>query len=437
MVKHTLERLQRNPNVSQVIDDGIAVICICGKRIVLKSKYNEAYLDSHANGPGCNRSSGTCAITEFFASAKKIVIPEQKRVLCKGLREDIHLNYINRVQFISLYGDQQEQLNEAERMQAKWKIEGKAVYAQNCETYTSNISEVCNQCTFINSDQVFRNALNKRPSVKENKKFIPKSHLSSHPLSNYLSNPDIAILATLTQSDNQSLGYSSLLGCVVGSTLPTSQTYVQSHDDVYTIIDKIKSENAIASQVRVYLLQIPISKFLPSVIALIPNCGKENTEDIFKMHQDLLKMAAQLKLSILAFGADDVGPVISISDPLHAKKDAQNALFSACYDHIVELSQNSDSILYKRDVENVDRQDDGAAYRLFCSSLLKQVSDQNFSVNKDKMASKTFNILTSLIESMIRGLYQLSGSQEAYQSLLHFVPNSTTLPDSLVVIVLD
>ncbi|RIB07876.1 hypothetical protein C2G38_2213156 [Gigaspora rosea] len=68
---------------------------------------------------------------------------------------------------------------------------------------------------------------------------------------------------------------------------------------------------------------------------------------------------------------EDVGPVISISDPLHAKKNAQNALFSgaqlltfghttACYNHIVELSQNSDTdnILYKRDVKNVDHQDD-------------------------------------------------------------------------------
>ncbi|CAG8597025.1 4447_t:CDS:2, partial [Scutellospora calospora] len=35
------------------------------------------------------------------------------------------------------------------------------------------------------------------------------------------------------------------------------------------------------------------------------------------------------------------------------------------------------------------------------------------------------------------GIYQLAGSQEAYQSLLHFALNSTTLPDSLVVIVLD
>ncbi|CAG8790884.1 7069_t:CDS:1, partial [Racocetra persica] len=75
---------------------------------------------------------------------------------------------------------------------------------------------------------------------------------------------------------------------------------------------------------------------------------------------------------------------------------AQNVLFSgtrlltfgytiAYYDHILELSQDSNSILYKRDVQNVDCQDDGAAYRLFCSSFLKQISDQNFYVDKTKM----------------------------------------------------
>ncbi|CAG8588753.1 15409_t:CDS:2 [Cetraspora pellucida] len=170
----------------------MTVICICGKRIVLKSKYNEAYLDSHVNGPRCNWSSGIHAITEFFAPAEKTVIPKQKHILYIFLEN-------TPVRYALLNKDQQEQLNHAERMQAKWKIEGKAVYAQNCENYTSNISEVCNQCTSINSDQ---NALNKRLAIKENKKFTPKSHLSSHPLSNYLSNSDIVKLSRLTKSDN-------------------------------------------------------------------------------------------------------------------------------------------------------------------------------------------------------------------------------------------
>ncbi|CAG8738539.1 9587_t:CDS:1, partial [Racocetra persica] len=59
MTKYILERFQKHPNVSRVIEGSIAVICICRKQITFKSKYNETYLDSHANGPGCNRSSRT------------------------------------------------------------------------------------------------------------------------------------------------------------------------------------------------------------------------------------------------------------------------------------------------------------------------------------------------------------------------------------------
>ncbi|CAG8717288.1 37789_t:CDS:2 [Gigaspora margarita] len=63
-------------------------------------------------------------------------------------------------------------------------------------------------------------------------------------------------------SDNtkikERLGFSSLLGCVVGSTLSTELTRVSTHEDIYQIVDMIKSHNAIASQVYVYLLQVNI-----------------------------------------------------------------------------------------------------------------------------------------------------------------------------------
>ncbi|CAG8790883.1 7068_t:CDS:1, partial [Racocetra persica] len=58
--------LQKNPNISRIIENGIAVICICEKRIALKLQYNETYLNSHINGPECNRSTRTHAITEFL-----------------------------------------------------------------------------------------------------------------------------------------------------------------------------------------------------------------------------------------------------------------------------------------------------------------------------------------------------------------------------------
>ncbi len=54
------------------------------------------------------------------------------------------------------------------------------------------------------------------------------------------------------------LSYSATLGCIIGSTLSASETKVSNYEEVITIIDKIKSEKAIAKQVRVYLLQAGI-----------------------------------------------------------------------------------------------------------------------------------------------------------------------------------
>lgn len=52
------------------------------------------------------------------------------------------------------------------------------------------------------------------------------------------------------------LSYSATLGCVIGSTLSTSETKASNYKEIIAIIDKIKVKNAIAKQVRVYLLQV-------------------------------------------------------------------------------------------------------------------------------------------------------------------------------------
>ena len=52
------------------------------------------------------------------------------------------------------------------------------------------------------------------------------------------------------------LSYSATLGCIIGSTLPISETRVSNYEEIITIIDKIKIKKAIAKQVRIYLLQV-------------------------------------------------------------------------------------------------------------------------------------------------------------------------------------
>ena len=41
------------------------------------------------------------------------------------------------------------------------------------------------------------------------------------------------------------------------------------------------------------------------MIALLPNKNRENASFIFELHKNLLNIAAQLKISILGFGADE------------------------------------------------------------------------------------------------------------------------------------
>lgn len=52
------------------------------------------------------------------------------------------------------------------------------------------------------------------------------------------------------------LRYSSILGCIIGSTLPKEETVINVYSDIPSTIAKIKEKNAIAKDVRAYLLQV-------------------------------------------------------------------------------------------------------------------------------------------------------------------------------------
>jgi hypothetical protein len=54
------------------------------------------------------------------------------------------------------------------------------------------------------------------------------------------------------------LRYSSQLGCIVGSTLPIDDTKIDKYGDIPIIINNIKKENAIAKDVRAYILQVSL-----------------------------------------------------------------------------------------------------------------------------------------------------------------------------------
>ncbi len=53
---------------------------------------------------------------------------------------------------------------------------------------------------------------------------------------------------------------------------------------------------------------------------------------------------------------------------------------SAQFDHFLQLINQHDSILYKNDIINLDRQDDAAAYHAFCSSNFCQCLTADYQV---------------------------------------------------------
>ncbi|TFY79552.1 hypothetical protein EWM64_g4461 [Hericium alpestre] len=208
------------------------------------------------------------------------------------------------------------------------------------------------------------------------------------------------------------LAYSTCLGTgyVLGSTLPLEQCEIKESSEIDEVVDTIKSSQAIASQVRAIL-----AKILPIAVVLLPTTGKDDAQGIYGQHMQILKMAAQLRLQIVSFSADGAaselaaqnmmdteqsglppliyehavygiciaavvfphtGPLVSITDPSHAMKTGHNqpqhgthtGSFGNSYfvnNSLVELYKMGAAGLQVSDVKNVDKQDDGAARRMF------------------------------------------------------------------------
>ncbi|KAF8169334.1 hypothetical protein K438DRAFT_1774346 [Mycena galopus ATCC 62051] len=225
------------------------------------------------------------------------------------------------------------------------------------------------------------------------------------------------------------LTYSNDFGShILGSTLALSECEIDDENDIDDVISKIKKKKAVASQVRAILIKIPLPEHPPMVVALIPTTGKDDAEGIHELQLKLLKMAANLNMQVVSFAADGAaaelaaqglldnyqnstlsppvtytnskygislrapvfpvtGPVTSISDPPHGKKTCKNqnqyGTHTASlgkgfitYRILIMLYHTGLAGLKKKDVEDSDKQDDGAARRLFYSLVFTAMSEE-------------------------------------------------------------
>ncbi|CAB5368642.1 unnamed protein product [Rhizophagus irregularis] len=204
------------------------------------------------------------------------------------------------------------------------------------------------------------------------------------------------------------------------SILPANQTKYETYDDIHQTMKKIKKQDAVATQIRVFLLKIPISKIPPVMIAALHTKGDATAEEISNHMITIIEMTARCNINLVSFGADgamiemkaqqivmeyllasgvlefkvplyginfkapifDNRPIIRMQNVKHAKKTAKNQIYygtrlltfgnsTVRYDQLCNLAKKENSALRIRDVYNVNKQDDSAAFRIFHSQLLR------------------------------------------------------------------
>ncbi|KAK7040463.1 hypothetical protein R3P38DRAFT_3348893 [Favolaschia claudopus] len=213
---------------------------------------------------------------------------------------------------------------------------------------------------------------------------------------------------------------------VVGSTLPLADVLFKSAEEQSRIISRIDEGKAIATQVWVLAITIPLPNMPVFPVAFIPNKGTMTAEDYFQQHSELLKLCGSAGLKLLASAADgaraefkaqqmmtdvktgkrltytylrygieiscpvydDTGPHIPCTDLEHCRKGVRNNFLSGthllilgclylCHAVLMLLLSKAGVPLYIRDIFNPEKQDDGAARRLFVDTLFQFLVDSD------------------------------------------------------------
>ncbi|KAJ7103006.1 hypothetical protein B0H15DRAFT_767196, partial [Mycena belliarum] len=212
---------------------------------------------------------------------------------------------------------------------------------------------------------------------------------------------------------------------ILGSTLPIADVLFKSAEEQSKIISEIEAAKAIASQVWVLALHIPLPNMPVFPVALIANKGKMTATEIRDLHLKLRSLCGQAGIKFLASGADgakaesnaqqlmmnaetptrlaylnekygvfldcpvypDTGPHICNTDIDHGRKTARNnflygthylilAFVFLCHAVLMFFLTVLRAPLLIKDLFNPDKQDDGAARRLFTARVF--LADSSF-----------------------------------------------------------
>ncbi|KAJ7789699.1 hypothetical protein B0H14DRAFT_3573004 [Mycena olivaceomarginata] len=211
---------------------------------------------------------------------------------------------------------------------------------------------------------------------------------------------------------------------VVGSTRPLSEVLFTTSAEQSRIISEIDASKAIATQVWVLAAKIPLPNMPLFPVAFIPNKGRMTGQDYADLHLKLRQLCADTGLKLLSSAADaaksevnaqnimmnvktktrltydnefygvhtscpvyeDTGPHIAFTDVEHGRKSVRNnflygthlliiGFLYLCHAVLMKLLKIAHVPLYIRDIFNPEKQDDGAARRLFVDDLFSFLVD--------------------------------------------------------------
>ncbi|CAG8602924.1 203_t:CDS:2, partial [Cetraspora pellucida] len=203
------------------------------------------------------KNKGFQDLRKFFADSNSQDEPSHKRYPCSGLCKEKHLKYIERVGGFAVSGGAP-----LVKIVAQELFPDK--FTENTKFSYSKLSS--NQSKRLNDELSARLLRQKSGECMSDTSICLENMARFKRLADSLNYKGPVIAMTDNTKVYPRLGYSANLGCIIGSVFSLDQTMVNDYNEAESVIQNIISNNAIAKQVRLYLLQAYMNGTLNEVI---------------------------------------------------------------------------------------------------------------------------------------------------------------------------
>ncbi|GES99921.1 hypothetical protein GLOIN_2v1777971 [Rhizophagus clarus] len=411
------------------------VHCKCGKEICLDQKFRDKNLTTHGELSNCKYSNEGQQSIKVFFKTKKIRVEEEniiiKKVACKGLYKDKYQEYVlnspakfggsirsdiaikelfpeivkANLRLKSLGKTRCADLKNYLHAHAIWILDKTtlSIRSKTCENFTTRESGICDECDKLRKNSRLNQATKKVSANNSDNDAEIWFKLAQFEKDGLFKGEKTfqELAALMVQIQEKKLQDKKMTGLRYTEYLKQFFCLLSESSCKYEIFRQMfagmsirsikyseqKKNRPIVGMTDCTKIQpkltysdelgciISMEKIPPFVIAMLPTNGESNAMEIYNLLMNVLIMLRDMpiyqNLSIM-----------TVQDVKHAKKTARNQLHLGArllilgnnvilYRHLLTLAQAKNHAIYIQDVVNIDKQDDGATYRLFHSDVLE------------------------------------------------------------------